>query len=156
MKRITLKADEALEAYEAVLADPKANQLDIAHVFSALHLLRCGGPRFLKSALGEFSHRDAGVRTAAVKLVGQIGTVAEAPQLVPLLLDREPMVLYAAANALADIGGPRELIAMNRRLSQNKWIDASLNLRQHVEKCRDRLEKRLDALDKAGVVKPKS
>ena len=83
-------------------------------------------------------------RHYAAKLLGEIGDEREAATLRPLLTDYNGSVRYGAADALAKIGGRRDLDAMNA------WLNAAdprkdANEQQYITKRRDELEARLKA-----------
>jgi hypothetical protein len=59
------------------------------------------------------------------------------------LSDTDKVVVNGAAKALAAIGGPREVTAMDVWLLGGSHRDEA-HLRQHVKNCRDKLKKRLD------------
>jgi hypothetical protein len=61
---------------------------------------------------------------------------------VPLLSDERIETVYAAANTLAAIAGPNEVDAMDVWLRAGSQGDSG-DIRKHVQKCRNRLEKRL-------------
>jgi HEAT repeat protein len=93
------------------------------------------------------AHKDKGVRTSAAWLIGRIGSVQEASILVALLSDDDQFVYVAAASALAKIGGPQELIAMDARLATGDTSRTKHHV-GFVKARRDILEKRLKSAEK--------
>lgn len=99
--------------------------------------------RFLKHAIARLADEQAMMRLNAVTLLSSIGSPAEASLMVASLSDEYKPVAYAAAKTLATIGGPNEMVAMDVWLRGVSHRD-DRQLREHVQKCRDALKKRLD------------
>lgn len=116
-------------------------------------LIDVGGDRaqFADPVATRLWHPDPEYRAPAVKLLGEIGTERQAAALVPLLGDASPhRVPYTtirglAAEAMAKIGGRRELAALDQFVA---WTAAAGKLddpdRDAIVKARDALRKRLD------------
>lgn len=135
--------EKAFPAYEAILSDPKSESVEVCGVFGLIYHVKGDRRRFREYALARFTDSDYGVRRTAVWILGSIGSQAEASPVVALLSDDHTIVAYAAATTLAAIGGPNEVVAMDLWLRGVSYRDDA-QLRQHVEKCRDDLKKRLD------------
>ncbi len=136
--------EKAFPTYEAILTDPKSESEEIAGVFWIINHVKSDRTRFRKYALERLADPHSYVRDYAVRALKSIGSSAEAPSVVPLLSDEEEYVATAAAETLAAIGGPDEVLAMD------VWIRGHSHrndrqFREHVQKCRDELKKRLDA-----------
>lgn len=134
--------EKAFPAYEAILSDPKAYDVEVCGVFGIIYEVKGDCRRFIKYALARFMDSDYGVRRCAVWILGAIGSAAEASPVVALLSDEEKIVAYAAAKTLVAIGGPNEVVAMDVWLRGVSHRD-DRELREHVQKCRDALKKRL-------------
>src|SRR5262249_22128276 len=107
-----LEAPRLIAAAEFMLANPENSE----EVADAFHILsRCQGDRkrFVEPALRAVSHEDPWVRRSAAYLLGEIGTRNEAPALTKLLADSNLNVASAAVNAIAAIGGPDALVALD-------------------------------------------
>jgi HEAT repeat protein len=137
-----LEAKRVFPAFEAILAQPKHHR-EVSDVFGVLVDLKGDRRRFVEPAVRHLAHADAEVRLRAVRLLGIIGTVAEASPVVALLSDSDEGVVGRAAEALMKFGGPRELLAMDVWLLGASHRDDA-QLRHRVKECRDQLKKRLD------------
>jgi HEAT repeat protein len=135
--------ESAFPAYEALLADPTEHPVRIVNIFVVLRDIKGDRSRFLEHAVRRLVDGDEGVRWHAVKLVAEIGSIAEASPLIALLSDKDITVRYAAAQTLVAIGGSREVIAMDAWLLGDSHR-ADFKYRQRVKECRDQLQKRLD------------
>lgn len=143
--------EKVFPAFEAILSDPKAKPHQVARIFGVLYAVKADRRRFLEHAVRGLANADSKTRWAAVELLGQIGTPAEASPVVALLSDgnrvADQVIVYSAAKTLAAIGGPREVIAMD------VWLLGASHrndpqLRRHVAQCRDKLKERLDKMPK--------
>ena len=135
--------EKVFPAYEVILSDSKSDSMEVCGVFGVIYDVKVDRRRFLKHAISRFTDADYGIRWAAVWLLKEIGSPAEASPVVALLSDEHTEVAYAAAKALAAVGGPNEVVAMDvwlRGVSHRE----DRQLREHVQKCRDELKKRLD------------
>jgi hypothetical protein len=139
--------EKAFPAFKAILSDPEATTAEVGRILGTLCEVKADRGRFLNHAVRALAHKDSGARRAAVKLLEQIGTSAEASPVVALLSDghmvADKPIVYYAANTLAAIGGWREVVAMDAWLLGASHRDDA-HLRRHVSECRDRLKKRLD------------
>ncbi len=136
--------EKVFPAYEAILSDPKATPDEIGMLFLLLGYVEADRRPFLKHALAKLADPDRAVRVNAVISIKEFGgTAAEASPVVALLSDGSKHAVYQAANTLVAIGGPNEVVAMDVWLRGISHRDEA-ELRQHVEKCRDELKKRLD------------
>ena len=84
------------------------------------------------------------VRESAIELLGAIGDERDANVLVPLLSNERVAIRYAAAEALAKIGGWPELEAMNACLKAGN-VQRDANELQHFKERRDKLAVRVKA-----------
>ena len=136
----------AFDAYQVILADESVSAHELSRIFSVLARVEADRKPFLEHAVRSLVHTDRTVRLCAVNLVGKIGGPAETAPLVALLSDGHTVathtIPYAAATALAAIGGPREVVAMEAWLLGGSHPDDK-PLREHVKKCRDELTARL-------------
>jgi HEAT repeat protein len=132
----------AFPAYATILADSTSDPREVAGVLSAL--FRHQGPKgqFRTLVAPLLAHPDGSVRRLAIKVVGQLGTPAEGSALIALLSDENTVIAHTAAQALAETGGPGEVVAMNAWLLgvAHRCDDA---LRDRVRRCRDQLDARL-------------
>jgi hypothetical protein len=135
--------EKAFPIYEAILADPKADDGDVGRVLLVIGEVKADRRRFIKYAVSRLTDAKFGVRLNAVLLLKDIGTVAEASPVVALLSDERVEIVYAAAKTLTAIGGPNELVAMDVWFQGVSRRDDT-DLRKRVQKCRDALKKRLD------------
>ncbi len=141
-RQLAAMGEKAFPTYEAILSDPKATKDNVWKVLSILHDVKADRRRFVKYAVARLRDANVSLRNVAVSLMEQIGSVTEAPAVVPLLSDKEYLIVHCAAKTLAAIGSPRELEAMDKWLRGDK-PNENPPLRQHVQKCRDELKKRL-------------
>lgn len=136
----------AFEAYHLILSDPDATDHEVSRIFGVLALVKGDRKPFLEHAVRSLANKDARVRWTAVGLLGAIGGRAEASPVVALLSDgKKPgdiVVVFSAAETLAAIGGPREVIAMDAWLLGGSHLDDK-KLRAHVKRYRDELAARL-------------
>lgn len=135
--------EQVFSAYEAILKNPKADPMEVSGVLSMLFNVKADRSRFLKYVLSRLTDSSSRVRMAAVRLLGRIGASAEASAVVPLLSDENEGVVNYAAETLAAIGVSKELVAMDEWLRGDNRRDFP-ELREHVQKCRDDLKKRLE------------
>ena len=135
--------EKAFPAYEAILSDPKSESYEVEGVFGVLVNVDADRRHFIKYAISRFMDTDYGVRWAAVGLLERIGSPAEASPVVALLSDVHTEVVYAAAKTLAAVGGPNEVVAIDVWLRGVSYRE-DRQLREHVQKRRDELKKRLD------------
>lgn len=136
--------EKAFPAYEAILVDPKAQHNEVSGLFVILRDVKADRRRFRRHAISRLTDSNKGVRRCAVTLLGHIGGSTEASSIVALLSDEDRSIAYASAKALSAIGGPNEVVAMDVWLRGVSHRD-DRQLREHVQKCRDELKKRLDA-----------
>lgn len=136
--------EKIFPAYEAILKDPKADAMEVSGVLSLIGHVNADRSRFLKYTLSRLTDPSSRVRMAAVILLRRIGSPTEASPVIALLSDRDISLVYAAAKTLAAIGGPNELGEMDEWLRSDSQRNDP-ELREHVQKCRDELKRRLDA-----------
>jgi hypothetical protein len=148
------RGEKAFPSLVTVLSDEKATRSEVLTTLGVIARVKADRSRFHGHAVGFLRHSDPEVRWAAVKLLEQIGTEKDTATLYPMMTDPELVVRYAAPKAIAAIGGRRDLAKLNKLLQANKFQDGD-DYRAKLEKYRDAMKKRLDALDKAkGVVRP--
>jgi len=152
-QKLIAGGEHYFRAYETILTDPKAKTHEVARIFNVIREVKADRSRFLEHAASALAHEDGWVRGSAVQLLADIGSRAVAAPIVALLSDGEKVAdqvnAYLAAKALAALGGPREVIAMDTWLLGVSHRD-DRHLRAHVKKWRDELEKR-----QVREVKPK-
>ena len=134
--------DKTFPELEEILNDPKARPVEIYRAFYFISKIDADRSRFLEHAVRRTSDPTDQIRSTAARLLGKIGTIAEASPLVALLSDKDEVVVNAAATSLAAIGGPRELVALDAWLLGVAHADYP-QLREHVKKCRAELVERL-------------
>lgn len=135
--------DKIFPAFEAILSDPKSKPLHVRRAFGVLCGMQGNRDRFRELAVRRLSDADAWVRGSAAGLLGEIGGEWDTQPVLVLLSDQDNPVVYKAAEALARMGGRRTLAAMDVWLQTGNHRD-DRDLRVHVQKCRDGLQKRLD------------
>jgi hypothetical protein len=137
--------EKVFPAYEAILSDPKSPPVEIAMVFLVMGYVEADRRQFLKHAMARLTSTDSASRRNAVILMKEIGgAAAEASSpVVALLSDKEEGIVMKAAETLAAIGAPNEVVAMEVWLRGVSHRDDA-DLRTHVQKCRDELKKRLE------------
>lgn len=134
--------DKAFPAFEIILNDPEAKVGEIIRILGLLSDVEADRSRFLEHAVRRTADPIPQIRSRAAKLLGKIGTIAEASPLVALLSDPDVVVVNFAATALAEIGGPRELVAMDVWLQGTTHIVHS-SLYDKVKMRRTELVERL-------------
>ncbi len=134
--------EKAFPAFETILNDPEAKLGEIIRILGLLSDVDADRSRFLEHAVRRTADTIPQIRSNAARLLGKIGTIAEASPLVALLSDKNEVSVNAAATALAAIGGPRELVALDAWLLGVAHADYP-QLREHVKKCRTELVERL-------------
>jgi HEAT repeat protein len=133
----------AFPAYEQILNDPAANYLEVVGIFNVLGVVQADRRRFVEQAVRRLADPDQ--RRSAVGLLGRIGSRGDASPVVALLWDREESVRWAAVEALGRLGGERELLALEIwAKSQANSFRADERLRQHVQKSRDAMQRRIE------------
>lgn len=134
--------EKTFPEFEEILSDPKARPVEIYRTFYYIAEINADRSRFLEHAVQRASDPNDQIRSTAARLLGKIGSVTEASLLVALLSDKDFVAVNAAATALAAIGGPRELVALDAWLLGVAHADYP-QLREHVKKCRTELVERL-------------
>lgn len=136
--------EKVFPAYESILSDPKASgAYEAASMFNMLCYVEADRRCFIKHARDRLKDEKLYVRHSAVDLLRRIGSSSEASPLVALLSDERWEIAHAAARALADIGGPNEVTAMEVWFRGVAHRDES-GIRQYVQKQCNKLKKRLD------------
>jgi hypothetical protein len=133
---------KVFSVFEDILRDPKARWWEVSRIFLVVQKIPGDRHRFIEPAIQHLTDSNEVVRSNAVHLLGTIGSAKETAPMVALLTDPERIVVNAAATALASIGGPREVIALDIWLRGNSHRDDG-QLRRHVKKCRDDLQRRI-------------
>lgn len=144
IRQLVEMGEKVFPAYEAILADTKSRSHEVASVLSLLREVKADRRGFRKYAVARLADARDGVVLNAVQLLEVIGGPAEASPLVALLSDRDLTNSFAAAKALAAIGGPNEVVAMDVWLRGDSHR-GDRQLREDVQKYRDDLKKCLDA-----------
>jgi HEAT repeat protein len=146
-RALVAMGEKAFPTYEAILSGPEETSHDVWAVLTVLSsVLGDGKPkhrRFLTHATSRLTDSDSAMRASALAVLKRVGSPTEASLVVALLSDEERSIIYNAAETLAVIGGPNEVVAMDvwlRGVSHREDIQ----LREQVQKCRDELKKRLD------------
>ena len=134
--------ESAFPMYEVILADPDTKPAQVARAFIVIRQVKADRRRFLEIAVSRLADPARAVRGEAVRLLGEIGSEQDTPPVVALLSDHEELVCFAAAKALAAIGGKRDVAAMDVWLRSGNHRDWPKYL-AHVKRCRDDLEVRL-------------
>lgn len=142
----------AFPVYDALLADPKVEDQFALRIFGVLCEIKGDRSRYILPAQQALRNPNWHVRLAAVRLLGQIASPKDTSPIVALMFDNHDLVAYNAASALASVGGPGDLIAMDAYLRSSAvrgWHPAYL---AEISKQRDRLRDRLAAADKGTSV----
>jgi HEAT repeat protein len=134
--------ESAFPAYEAILADTDPrNCFYFSNVSIIISRLQTDRRRFVPVVLRRMSDPGDWAHHVAAILLGNIGDGRDAAALVPVLSDGREETRYAAAEALAKIGGRPELDAW---LKDGRHLRSD-NERQLFQKLRDELEARVKA-----------
>lgn len=129
-------------AFETILADPQVTDQECLRILDVLCEVKGDKRRFFDGAFRALWAGEKEVRRPAGRLLRQIYIPDDGSPLVALLSSVNQGVGRDAADLLADVGGPRELVALDA------WLLVSSDfrfgdLKPHVKKCRDRLARRL-------------
>jgi HEAT repeat protein len=135
--------EKAFPAYERILADPQASAHEVTGIFGVLLAVKADRSRFVEPAAKRLTETERGVRWCAVRLLGQIGSRKDSPPIVALLWDEDITIVRAAAEALAVIGGDRELTALDIWLKSGNHRTI-VDLRRTVQQCRDALQRKVE------------
>src|SRR5205823_3053207 len=123
------------------LTSAESNPTDVSRIFLVLEDVRSNRQQFLELTVARLADKNDGVRMAAARLLGRIGTAKDGSPLVALLNDADEPVALAAAKALGAIGGSREKLALRIwRSSSNPG--AFKELAKEVKKAIDDIEER--------------
>lgn len=141
---LTLFGDNLFGVYESILKDSECDQISMSRIFVLVREAKGDRQRFVEYAVRGLSRDRLPTRLMAVKLLARIGGQGECPPVVALLADDDFGIVWAAADTLAAIGGPREINAIDVFLVVQKKRLAP-DLRKHIEDCRDSMEKRIRA-----------
>src|SRR5262249_13871178 len=147
-----LEGERLLAACELVIAKPE-NPEELDGALGLLWGKKGDRSRFIEPARKALAHEHAGGSHSAANLLAEIGTPNEGPALVPLLSDENWHVRGAAVGALARIGGPNELLALDAWLGRLGPDDDELfGWRSYYKQQRDAFAARLA---KEGQLPPK-
>jgi hypothetical protein len=165
----------AFPAYEAILADSASDVVDVEGVCIAIHQLKLERRRFIPLLVNRLTAPDAlvqagstqdwdveidernatyirnAVRSAAIELLGEIGSEQETVHVRQYLYNDDYGIQYAVLSALTKLGGQRDLDAVNAWLC-NPWPIRPEVFIRRVKQCRDKIEVRLKANAKSQVV----
>lgn len=146
-RKILLAYGERLfPTYEKILTDEQSPGPSVSGVLKILSHSKGDRSRFVDLAVAKLT-TNVQWRNDALFLLGRIGSEREASPIVALMSD--PFSTYLAAEAIAAIGGPRELVAFDVWLATNP-LRKREDLRKHVAKFRDDLKQRLEKAKKPG------
>ncbi|MFO0808056.1 MAG: HEAT repeat domain-containing protein [Gemmataceae bacterium] len=143
----------AFPAYERILNDPACKPHEIAAIFSILKDVPADRSRFVGRAVQGLADASELVRWPAVMLLGEIGSRNDVSPLVAEMVSDDIMVVGAAAEALAKIGGPSELLAMDVWLAASSSAKRDRTYRSVVQKHREALARKLENAAKAAPKK---
>jgi HEAT repeat protein len=146
-KQLVALGARALPAYEAILADPKSEPLELAGAMTYVSDIKADRKQFPDLAVALFTHEDPVVRREALRLLAEIGSERDTTPILAMLSDEENGVRHAAAKTLAKIGGKRDLVALDIWLKTGNYQGDPFHF-QHVKECRNALEKRLKEAQK--------
>ena len=142
---------QTFPAFEDLLANHETRPIHVMRILGVLRHINEDRSRFVTLAVNRLADPNPGVRCRAAELLEHIGSERDTGPLVALLSDADITVGYAAASALKAIGGLHDLIALNAWLNgtkphvfQPEHERGYQVLREHVIKCRDELEERLE------------
>lgn len=146
--------------FETILDSPAYHTRAKYMTFKALSKMECDTSPFHDRAVAALGDGDSGVRRCAVEFLAKSGGQAECGPLTVLLLDDSTETRYAAAKALAAIGGKREVATFDLILAnaprymtaEGKPMLTEHNLK-HLERCRDALKERLKKQDEKAKEK---
>jgi HEAT repeat protein len=136
-------------AYERLLADKTKNIREVEGILGILRYVKADRSRFVDDAAEVLASPLSSWRRISLQLLADIGRERDASPVVALLSDEQYSVAYNAAETLAAIGGPRELVAFDIWLITNPRRKDE-ELRRHVAKCRAELKQRLEKVKKPG------
>jgi hypothetical protein len=142
---ITDQGDRLFPYYESILKTPGVTHAEINRVFTLICASRTDADRsrFHEFAVNSLTHEKRGVRRSAIALLAKIGRSEDAPLLTPFLADDYASLIVDTARALAAIGGPNELAALEAWLKNGRFREVP-SVRDRVTEQRDRLKARLD------------
>jgi HEAT repeat protein len=128
-----LSTTRIIAAAEVMLANPESDK-ELAEVLGALWW--AGGDRrhLVTRTVRALRHTDPEVRGSAARLLGEIGSRNEALALIATLSDEDYWLNCDVVEALACIGGPNELIALDnwiRRASRKATSERIAAARNH-------------------------
>lgn len=145
---MTMGEMRLFEACEVILAKPESDQ-ELCATFDLLGQAKGDRRRFVKHAVAALGHQNSQVRYDGVRLLGKIGSPTERVAVAGLLSDGEDFVVMGAAEALAVIGGPNELISLDAWLAGPGRKPDVEYVTESVQKSRDELAARLARQAKA-------
>lgn len=143
VKPLLEMGERAFPAYEIIIGNPESDPTEVARAFGIIGQVKGSRSRFIDSTVARLADSNRGVRTAALGLLGRIGSERDTAPIIALLSDEDLMVRTAAADTLPKIGGKRDLVAMDAWLKTGASHRNDGNHLLLVKKCRDELEKRL-------------
>ena len=154
LKRLNeLGAAKVYPALEAILAKPADDGDEVRRALAVAYEMKGDRSRFVEPAVRALAHPHPSVRRNAARLLGEIGTAKDASPLVALLSDSDDPCVNSAIMALAAIGGPREVVALDVWLVGSSQGAKDKVLRPRGKKYRDELEQRLAKEKKAAKEK---
>lgn len=140
----------AIPLYARILTDPEEDRLVVAGVLLVLRHPEMKGDRgpVVDPCVARLADPHVGVRLFAAELLGVIGAPRDLAPVAVLLSDKDSLVLFAAARALAAAGDRRALAAMDVWLAvappHATGPSTPEKVRKNVTEQRDKLKVRLD------------
>jgi HEAT repeat protein len=128
-----LSTARIIAAAEVMLANSESDE-ELAEVFGALWWAEGDRRHLVTRTVRALRHTDREVRGSAARLLGEIGSRNEALALVAMLSDEDYWLNCDVVEALACIGGPNELIALDnwiRRASPKAKSERIAAARNH-------------------------
>jgi hypothetical protein len=131
--------EKAFPAYERILADSEVSAFEAGRIFAVLQSVKADRSRFIEPAVKWLTVPDVKARWPAILLLGKIGSRKDSPPIDAQLWDEDIVIVRAAAETLAVLGGERELTALDIWLGSGSHR-TDVDLRRIVRQCRDALQ----------------
>ncbi len=130
----------------AAMQSDTVSDESIKEAFNTLAQLPGDRKEFALPVLKKLTSDSPAIRLGAIQLISQIGTARETSPMHALLLDDDETVKYAAAKCIREIGGKRDVLALDLWLRSGHWHNDKKH-KDFVRECREALDKRLKAAE---------
>jgi hypothetical protein len=141
--------------YLKLLEENSGDSHHISCTFYVISLVCTDRSRFLPITRTLLVSKNAGTRRDALDFLPLVGNESDSASLAALLYDDDYTVRYAAASALAAIGGRNDLLVFDLvKRHADRYLDRDGKLlffktdMAHFNACRDKLEARLKKQEK--------